>query len=46
MRLLLFIVAKLELIGFIKTNQIFRYTRCIAPKRVVSLRGPSPRHCA
>ena len=28
------------------TNQIFHYTRCITPKRVTSLRGPSPRHWA
>ena len=27
-------------------NQIFHYTCCITPKRVTSLRGPSPRHCA
>ena len=27
-------------------NQIFHYTRCITPKRVTSLRGPSPRYCA
>ena len=30
----------------IKSNQIFRYTRCSTPNRVTSLRGPSPRHCA
>ena len=24
----------------------FIYTRCSTPKRVTSLRGPSPRHCA
>ena len=30
----------------IKSNQIFHYTRCSMPKRVTSLRGPSPRHCA
>ena len=29
-----------------KSNQIFHYTRCITPKRVTSLRGPSLRHCA
>ena len=28
----------------IKLN--FHYTRCITPVRVMSLRGPSPRHCA
>ena len=28
------------------TNQIFHYTRCNTLKRVTSLRGPSPRHCA
>ena len=28
------------------SNQIFHYTRCTTPKRVTSLRGPSPRHCA
>ena len=27
-------------------NQIFRYTRCITPKRVTSWRGPFPCHCA
>ena len=27
-------------------NQIFHYTRCIMPKRLTSLRGPSQRHCA
>ena len=27
-------------------NQIFHYTRCNTPKRVTSLWGPSPRHCA
>ena len=27
-------------------NRIFHYTRCITPKRVTSLRGLSPRHCA
>ena len=26
--------------------QIFYYTRCITPKRVTSLRGPSRHHCA
>ena len=26
--------------------KIFHYTRCITLKRVTSLRGPSPRHCA
>ena len=26
--------------------QIFYYTHCITPKRVTSLRGPSPCHCA
>ena len=29
-----------------KINQIFHYTRCITLKRITSLRGPSPRHCA
>ena len=29
-----------------KVNQIFYYIRCITPKRVTSLRGPSPRHAA
>ena len=28
------------------SNQIFYYTCCITPKRVTSLRGPSPRNCA
>ena len=28
------------------SNQIFHYTRCITLKRVTSLRGPYPRHCA
>ena len=28
------------------SNQIFHYTRCNTPKRVMSLRGPYPRHCA
>ena len=28
------------------SHQIFHYTCCITPKRVTSLRGPSPRHCA
>ena len=28
------------------SNQSFHYTRCNTPKRVASLRGPSPRHCA
>ena len=28
------------------SNQIFHYTRYITPKRVTSLRGPYPRHCA
>ena len=28
------------------SNHIFHYTRCITPKRVTSLRGPYPRHCA
>ena len=27
-----------------KTNQIFYYTRCITPKPVTTLRGPSSRH--
>ena len=27
------------------SNQIFNCTRCITPKRVTSLQGPSPRHC-
>ena len=27
-------------------NQVILYTRCIMPKRVASLRGPTPRHCA
>ena len=26
--------------------QIFHYTSCTTPKRVTSLHGPSPRHCA
>ena len=30
---------------YFKSNQIFHYTRCITPKRVTSLRDPSPRHC-
>ena len=29
-----------------QSHQVFHYTRCIAPKRVMSLRGPSPCHCA
>ena len=29
-----------------KSNQIFHYIRCYKPKRVTSLRGQSPRHCA
>ena len=29
-----------------KSNQIFHFTRCITPKCVTSLPGPSPRHCA
>ena len=28
-----------------KSKPIFHYTRCITPKRGMSLRGPSPRHC-
>ena len=32
--------------SFKNKNQIFHYTRCNTPKRVTSLRGPSPRHCA
>ena len=31
---------------YFASNQIFHYTRCITPKRVTSLRGPSPSHCA
>ena len=27
-------------------NQIFHYTHCTMLKRVMSLWGPSPRHCA
>ena len=27
-------------------HQIFHYTRCNTPKRVTSLRGPYPHHCA
>ena len=34
-----------ELWLLIKSNQIFHYTRCITPKRVTSLRGPSSRYC-
>ena len=30
----------------ILSNQIFYYTRCTTPKRVTSLWGPSPSHCA
>ena len=30
----------------INQNQIFHFTRCKTPKRVTSLRGPFPRHCA
>ena len=30
----------------LKSNQIFHYTRCIAPKRVTSWRGPFPSQCA
>ena len=29
-----------------QSSQIFHYTRCNTPKRVTSLWGPSPRHCA
>ena len=32
--------------SYIKSSQIFHYTRCNTPKRVTSLRGTSPRHCA
>ena len=35
---------KLNLLVF--SNQIFHYIRCITPKRVTSLRGSSPSHCA
>ena len=28
------------------SNQIFHYTRCITPMQVMSLQGPSRRHCA
>ena len=28
------------------SNQIFHFTCCFTLKRVTSLRGPSPRHCA
>ena len=30
----------------LRSNQIFHYTRCITPKCVTSLWGPSLRHCA
>ena len=30
----------------VKPNQTFNCSRCITPKRVVSLRGPSSSHCA
>ena len=30
----------------IASNQIFHHIRCITPKHVTNLRGPSPRHCA
>ena len=49
------IIYNLSLHGFmffyfclLKSNEIksFIYTRCSTPKRVTSLRGPSPRHCA
>ena len=36
----------LNFIMAINQNQIFQYTPCNTPKRVTSLRGPSPRHCA
>jgi len=32
--------------SFSKPNQTFHYTRRIMPKRVTSLRCPSPRHSA
>ena len=28
------------------SNEIFHYARCIMPKRVTNIRGPSPRHWA
>ena len=31
---------------YCRSNQIFHYTCCITLKRVTSLRGPFPRHCA
>ena len=31
---------------FLSQNQIFHHTRYNTPKRVTSLGGPSPRHCA
>ena len=30
----------------LQENQILIHNRCVTPKRVTSLRGPSPRHCA
>ena len=36
---------QLHWIASVKSNQIFHYTRWITPKRVTSLRDPSPRHC-
>ena len=33
-------------INYQSINQILHYTRCITPKRVTSLLGPSSRHCA
>ena len=38
--------AKMRVRAEFKSNQIFHYTRCITPKRVTSLWGPSPRYCA
>ena len=36
-----------EFTGTITSNKLnLHYTRCITPKRVTNLRGPSTRHCA
>ena len=43
---LAFVKSSLELSSLRRENQIFHYTHCNTPKRVTSLRGPSPRHYA
>ena len=40
------IIRRESLCDLNQINQIFHYTRCITPKRVTNLRGPSLRHCA